>query len=147
MNQIQSNPAWLEQFINVYSALGPDNVERLAEVYAPDVSFEDPAHKLHGLAQLTDYFANLFTNVDECRFVVNDTFFQGDKAAVYWTMTYKHRRLNSNKPIFVEGHSQLQGADGYVIQHRDYLDLGAMLYEHIPLLGTVVKSIKRKMAQ
>jgi len=37
--------------------------------------------------------------------------------------------------------SHLKFADGKVISHRDYFDLGEMLYEHIPLLGGVIKSI------
>jgi hypothetical protein len=34
---------------------------------------------------------------------------------------------------------------GKVRYHRDYFDLGAMLYEHLPLLGSLVKTIKRRL--
>ena len=34
---------------------------------------------------------------------------------------------------------------GKVCQHRDYFDLGAMLYEQLPLLGPVVRTIKMRL--
>ena len=62
-------------------------------------------------------------------------------------MSYSHKRLNSAQPIQVQGHSLLKMADDKVIYHRDYVDLGAMLYEHIPLLGKVIRTIKARASQ
>jgi hypothetical protein len=32
-----------------------------------------------------------------------------------------------------------------VCLHRDYFDLGAMLYEQLPLLGAVVRTLKGRL--
>ena len=32
-----------------------------------------------------------------------------------------------------------------VYRHRDYFDAGALLYEHVPLLGRVIRWLKRRM--
>ncbi len=32
-----------------------------------------------------------------------------------------------------------------VYRHRDYFDAGAMLYEHLPVLGRVVSWLKRRV--
>ncbi len=59
-------------------------------------------------------------------------------------MTYQHPQLNKAQPIKVAGSSQLQGTKDKVIFQRDYVDLGAMLYEHIPMVGNVIQYIKKK---
>ena len=33
-----------------------------------------------------------------------------------------------------------------VYRHRDYFDAGALLYEHLPLLGSVIAWLKRRLA-
>ena len=57
------------------------------------------------------------------------------------------KSLNAGKPIAVDGVSVIKvgGMQGKVIYHRDYFDMGAFIYEHIPLLGNVIKGIKAKM--
>ena len=35
--------------------------------------------------------------------------------------------------------------DKKIIEHHDYYDLGAMVYEHIPLFGGVVKGVKKRI--
>jgi hypothetical protein len=57
-------------------------------------------------------------------------------------MTYCHSKLNGGKAVQVDGHSHLRGDGDKVIYHRDYIDLGAMFYEHIPLFGAVVRWFK-----
>ena len=48
--------------------------------------------------------------------------------------------------VRVEGATRLQfDAWGKVCLHRDYFDLGAMLYEQLPLLGPVVRVIKGRL--
>ncbi len=61
-------------------------------------------------------------------------------------MTYQHNKLNKGEVVTVSGSSHLQGKEDKVIFHRDYLDLGAMLYEQIPLFGKLTKWIKVKAA-
>jgi hypothetical protein len=60
-------------------------------------------------------------------------------------MTYEHKALNRGKAITIEGHSLIKGNDDGVYYHKDYLDMGAMVYEHIPILGRLVKAIKLRM--
>ena len=45
--------------------------------------------------------------------------------------------------IVYEGVSKLEFNEK-IYKHQDFYDLGAMLYEHIPVLGSLVKIIKTK---
>lgn len=138
-------PYWLSNFIDIYQKLATDNLELLHDIYSPEVIFQDPMHSISGFDNLSAYFHELYTNVKSCRFIVNDVIYQEETAAIYWTMTYQHPKLNKGKEVVVHGHSKLKGKNDFVYYHRDYLDLGAMLYEHIPLLGRVVKHIKQRV--
>ncbi|ASJ97242.1 MULTISPECIES: nuclear transport factor 2 family protein [Shewanella] len=135
---------WLQNFIAVYGELGTDNLEALRQVYHPEVEFIDPLHNLKGLEELLDYFDGLYLQVVSCDFTIDHVIEQQSEAAVYWTMTFRHKQLNASQPIEVEGHSRLGAKDNKVIYHRDYFDLGTMLYEHLPVLGSIILAVKRR---
>lgn len=141
------NPVWLQQFIDIYQSLNIDNVERIKDIYHPNVTFEDPLHKVQGINELQMYFNRLYENLLHCEFTIEHYFSKNDEACIYWTMCFIHSKLNSGQAITVQGHSHLKGDDNKVIFHRDYLDVGAMLYEHISVLGGVIRFVKNKASQ
>ncbi|WP_047047787.1 nuclear transport factor 2 family protein [Vibrio mexicanus] len=139
-----SESIWLQRFVDVYSELGTDNLDLLSTVYHNDVVFIDPMHQLEGKEQLLGYFHQLYGNVISCEFVIEHVMESDHEAAIYWSMTFSHFQLNKRNPVTVQGHSHIKAKDDLVVYHRDFLDVGAMLYEHIPLLGTVIKTIKKR---
>lgn len=141
------NSLWLQRFIQVYSELGTDNLESLITVYHPEVEFIDPLHHVSGRDELMAYFDQLYTQIIGCQFVVEHVIASENEAAIYWTMTFSHSQLNGKAPVSVQGHSHLKASQEQIIYHRDYLDVGAMLYEHIPILGKVIRGIKRRARQ
>lgn len=143
----ENYPAWLVNFIDIYQSLGVDNTEMLANVYAKNIQFIDPLHEVNGYQALQQYFSNLYTHLSHCDFEIIEVLTHGDAAAIYWHMSFSHKKLNKGKMITVEGHSHIKGFKGKVYYHRDYLDVGAMLYEHIPLLGKVILNVKKRASQ
>lgn len=83
----------LARFVALYQQLNRDELHRLPEVYANEVVFTDPAHRIEGLAALTDYFATLYQRLAYCRFVITSQLQQGRQAWLGWTMTFSHPRL------------------------------------------------------
>ncbi|TWX53632.1 nuclear transport factor 2 family protein [Colwellia hornerae] len=141
------SPLWLDNFVKVYQTLSTDNLDLLSTIYHGDVVFIDPIHQLKGFNNLFEYFKNLYENLTTCDFVINNVITDKDQAAIYWTMSYQHPKLNKGKLITVIGHSHIKGYEDKIIYHRDYLDLGAMLYEQLPVLGKLIKLIKQKAAK
>lgn len=137
---------WLINFQKTYQTLSTDNLELLSTIYHQDVIFIDPIHELKGFDKLFEYFKNLYENLNFCEFVINNVIAQEDQAAIYWTMSYQHPKLNKGNVVIVMGSSHIKGYEDKVIYHRDYLDLGSMLYEQIPLFGKLIKFIKKKAA-
>ena len=138
---------WLTNFISVYQRLSTDNLDLLASIYHPNVSFIDPIHEIKGFDQLASYFAGLYQNLARCDFVIEHQLQQGAEASLFWKMTYQHPKLNKGKDVVVYGTSHIKSKDGKVIYHRDFLDLGSMLYEQLPVLGKIIKLIKEKAAK
>ncbi|QIA62921.1 nuclear transport factor 2 family protein [Vibrio astriarenae] len=130
-----------------YQRLGKNNLDTLGEIYHNDVVFEDPAHKLSGLNSLEAYFHSMYSNVNSCHFEILSADQVDQRGYIKWLMTLSHPKLSSGNSIEVEGLTFVEFRDGKVIHHRDYFDLGAMLYEHLPLLGRVVSTIRRKLGQ
>ncbi|BAP41519.1 nuclear transport factor 2 family protein [Pseudomonas sp. 21LCFQ02] len=137
---------FLQQFAHGFAALNKDNLDRLGQLYSEDVCFSDPLHNLQGLGQMREYFDQLYANVSELSFDFHG-FDEVRPGAGYllWTMHYRHPRLEGGKLLQVEGCSHLLWHDK-VYRHRDYFDAGALLYEHLPVLGGVIGWLKRRLA-
>jgi hypothetical protein len=136
---------FLRHFAQQFASLDKDNLQRLDELYAPDVHFTDPLHDVRGIADLQRYFGELYANVSELRFDFHgyDQVAQGE-GYLRWVMSYRHPRLAGGRLIQVDGCSHLHWRDK-VYRHRDYFDAGALLYEHLPVLGRVIAWLKRRM--
>lgn len=136
----------LRKFIDLYRRdLAGVDMSIIQEIYSDDVEFIDPAHNIHGLPALIDYFNNMMCNLTACNFDIREIHELEGSATLCWTMTVTHPKLNGAKPISVEGMTLLR-FDEKVDFHRDYFDLGAMLYEHVPLLGRAVRYLKKSLA-
>ena len=137
---------FLRRFATEFAALDAGNLARLGELYSDDVLFRDPLHEVRGLPALQRYFAEMYANVGRLDFDFHG-FDQVCDGEGYrrWTMHFRHPRLRGGAPISVDGCSHLLWWDK-VYQHRDYFDAGAMLYEHLPLMGGVIAWLKRRLA-
>ncbi len=137
----------LEHFFNTYQRLNRDNLDLLSGIYSEDIRFSDPAHSLNGLSALRDYFAELYANVEQIRFDFSPPRISDDQVFVQWVMHLRHPRLNRGGVVEVPGISCLHFAEnGLVDDHRDYFDLGLLLYEQLPLLGPLVRAVKRRFS-
>ena len=138
---------FLPRFAERFAALDADGLDRRAELYSEDIRFRDPLHTVQGLPALRDYFAALYANVRELRFDFHGFEPSADGTGyLRWTLRYRHPRLRGGAPIEVEGCSYLRWSQGRVYLHRDYFDAGALLYEHLPVLGTLIGWLKRRLS-
>jgi hypothetical protein len=136
----------LDTFLTTFNRLDKNNLSLLDTIYHPDICFEDPAHTLNGLPALKQYFSSLYENVRSIRFVFDTPMRSDNRAAVTWTLHMTHPRLAKGRPVAVIGCTCLTFApDGRVTGHRDFFDLGAMIYEHLPLAGGLIRTVKKRL--
>lgn len=136
----------MDNFLSVYGDLTREKVNRIKEIYTPDVHFIDPAHEIRGIDALLGYFERLYENAIDVAFEFHHPIVDGTTGYLQWSMRFSHPRLNRGGEILVPGASFLKFSDdGKAYYHRDYYDLGAMLYEQLPVIGAGVRAIKRRL--
>lgn len=146
-----TNPK-INSVMQLYGNFNQQTVAALGNVYSPDIIFIDPFNRVEGLAELTRYYSAMLDGLQECQFEFQQVIENSsapvpgrvEQAVLLWTMHYRHKKLASGKKLSINGNSHLKFQDK-VFYHRDYFDAGAMLYEHVPLLGFAIRGIKNRM--
>jgi len=135
--------------IDFYSNYMSAELSSLAQIYATQIKFQDPLLTLHGIDQLTRYFEHSKQGLKSCSFDFSEVSEAGNAVWLEWVMRFSHGKLQGGRPLVLRGSSllKLNEAEDRVIYHRDYYDVGEMLYEHLPLLGAVVRSVRRKAVE
>lgn len=138
----------IEKFTSFYRDLGSMNLADLDTIYRDDVVFVDPIAKHEGISSVHAYFERLLDNAEDCRFDIAQPHFsttQGQSCILEWTMSYRTSSLNKGDNILVDGVTLLKFEGEKICYHRDYYDLGQMVYEQIPILGRLVKAVKKRL--
>lgn len=135
----------IEEFKDLFQEFRLDSLVHLPQVYAEEVVFVDPLHRIEGVAALEQYFAASMRGMTACRFEFGRQIMGGREASLEWRMIYRHPRLRRGRELMLHGVSLLE-FDAKIHYHRDYYDAGQMLYEHIPVMGAVIAYLKRKIA-
>ena len=135
----------IDKFCRIYESLDKHNLNQLGLIYSDDINFIDALHNLQGLDQLSDYFVHLYANVLFCHFSIEEVIQGEEQACIVWTMAYAHPKINKANSVVVNGCSHLKFNEK-IYYHRDFLDMGQMLYEHLPLLGGVIRTVKKRVA-
>lgn len=150
----QSSMNVIERFCKIYTDLCEVSSDDLATIYGENVVFVDPITTHRGLKEVQRYFANLLTQAQSCKFDIAtiaqcSDMKRSDPEApfthvVNWTMTLTLKK--GQKVITLDGTTQLKVENDIITYHKDYYDLGEMVYEHIPVLGFIIKKIKKSMS-
>lgn len=136
--------ARVARVVAMFESLTPQDVARLAEFYTADARFKDPFNDVQGVPAIQRIFTHMFTALDEPRFVVRDIVAEGDQCFLTWDFLFRMKRF-SREPQVIHGGSHLRfAADGRVALHRDYWDAAEELYEKLPVVGALMRWLKRQ---
>lgn len=119
----------------------------LDSIYTENVIFTDPIHRVEGREGLYRYFDDLCKSLSTCRFEFLDQVILPGKAYLKWDMHFSHPKFGSRKIITVRGVTQVQFTDRGIYYHEDIYDMGALIYENIPLFGGGVRWLKQRLAK
>jgi hypothetical protein len=142
---IKKNEHVYEQFKYFYQR-NHLSATQIASIYAQDIIFRDPVHTLYGITHLTQYFSQLGANINTCRFEFVEEVIVRDKAHITWNMRFSHKKIAGGKEQLIRGMTLIKFDEGKIIYHEDCYDIGAMVYEHLPILGRATRWIKKRMA-
>ena len=138
--------AKVDALVAFYESLSECSVACFSEYYAEDVYFKDPFNEGRGLALVQRIFTHMFRQVAEPRFKVLERVVDANGAVLVWNFFYRVRSSGQGKADIIRGVSHLKfDAEGKVVWHRDYWDAAEELYAKLPVIGFLLRRLKKTM--
>ena len=135
----------MDALVRFYETLTPADVDRFPEFYADDAWFKDPFNEVTGIAPIKHIFADMFVRLVEPRFTIVETIEQPHGVMLIWDFDFRLRELKPELARRIHGASHIRFADdGRVNYHRDYWDAAGELYEQLPVVGALMRWLKKR---
>lgn len=136
----------LDPLVAYFESLSPENLDRLADFYAADAVFRDPFNDVRGVAAITRVFADMFERLERPRFIVRQRFHDTAGAAAMLLWEFRFSGVGRGEQC-IDGATHLRfDAEGRIVRHQDYWDAAGGLYEKLPLLGALMRALRRRVA-
>ncbi len=134
---------------SLFNNFNRDTLHLADDFYDPAVVFRDPVVELRGRDALKAYYAHMYENVISIHFDFSGGIEKDEEVVAFWTMELRAKGLKGGQPVVLDGASHIKfgGDSGMAIYHRDYFDMGAFVYENIPVLGTIVRYTKKRLSR
>jgi hypothetical protein len=131
--------------VDFFESLTPTKLGQLAALYHADARFVDPFNDVRGLPAIEAIFRHMFVALEEPRFVVTGQVVQGAQCFLLWDFHFRFKRFDTDTAQTIHGTSHLVFSDdGLVTLHRDYWDAAQELYEKLPLIGGLMRWLKKR---
>lgn len=139
--------AAVERFRGFFGDLREDLIKKeIRSVYAPGVRFNDTLKSIEGVDALEHYLVETARNVESCKVEVDEVLSSPAGVYVRWRMGIRFKKFHKGTTQESIGMSHLRfDKEGRVVYHQDYWDSGANLFEKIPLLGSGIRAVKRRL--
>jgi steroid Delta-isomerase len=131
------------QIAHAFETLTVSSIPQLAALYTAQARFKDPFNEVQGRSAIALLFTHMFEQVSQPRFVVTASIAQGQQLFMRWDFDFIAR--GKARRIHGATHFELNAA-GHITLHRDYWDAAQELYETLPLLGSVLRWLRGKLA-
>lgn len=137
--------AAVDRLCELFEHLSGERLSELAPLYAEGARFKDPFNEVFGSAAITQIFEHMFESLHEPRFVVSQRIVDSAQVFLVWEMHFRFKRFDTVTPQVIRGGSHLTLAeDGRVQDHRDYWDAAEELYEKLPVVGGLMRWLKKR---
>ncbi|WP_068859204.1 nuclear transport factor 2 family protein [Perlucidibaca aquatica] len=138
-----STHALTQNLATWFESLSPQSLGQIEQFYEAEAYFKDPFNEVRDVARIQLIFQDMFTEFEQPRFVIQEQICDDDKrqSVLTWHFLFNWR----GKAWCIVGSSHLRfGSTGLVIYHRDYWDASEELYEKLPVIGFVLKALKKR---
>ncbi|MEW6335531.1 MAG: nuclear transport factor 2 family protein [Thermodesulfobacteriota bacterium] len=134
----------IARFVDFYRVFSSEAIRKgLRGLYADGAYFRDGFKEVVGIDAMEAYFLNSAEGIQTCTFDIQARAVHEGNYYFRWVMHLTMKR-SPDDPIQTAGMSHVRyDAKGRVTFHQDYWDT-AVVYEKVPLLGTVIRWIKKR---
>ena len=134
-----------ENLATFFETLSPQSVGQLHTVYDAQARFKDPFNEVQGLPEIERIFRHMYVALEQPHFVIKGQLVDGQQAFLSWEFRFKFKRFDTTTLQAVRGASHVVFNDqGLVTVHRDYWDAAEELYEKLPVVGSVMRWLKKR---
>ena len=134
-------------YARYFDTLTPASKPLLRQLAHPAIHFVDPFNDVRGIDKVEASSAHLFATTREPRFGTATPVVAGDLAFTKWRFTCRIERGRFRREITIDGVSEITIDEaGLVTRHIDYWDAAGQLYERLPLLGSLLRLVRRRLA-
>ena len=135
----------IDRLVVFFETLTEKSVADLPLIYAPGARFKDPFNDVKGCDAIAAIFTHMFVALEAPRFVVIERIIQGEQCFLTWEFRFRFKNYQPTTEQVILGASHIVfNAQGLVSLHRDYWDAAEELYEKLPVVGSVMRWLKRR---
>ena len=133
----------LDDYIIFYEQMKREDLVRLTEFFTPQAHFKDPFNDIYGVEQIRTVFHHMFETITVPKFVIEEAIFDSNVAYIKWEFTGELK----TKPLKLVGISRVVFDEaGRVSEHIDYWDASEQFYMKLPIVGSILRFIRRQAA-
>jgi steroid Delta-isomerase len=126
-----------------FESLSVQSLGTIDAVYGPDAHFVDPFNDVHGVSAIRTIYAHMFENLGAPRFLVTEVVAQNKRIFMSWQFSFMWR----GRPFEVQGATRfLIDEHSLIAEHQDYWDPSQGIYEKLPVLGRILRHLRRRMS-
>ena len=139
-----SNAA-VDNIFTYFETITEQSVSTLSEYYSEDAYFKDPFNEVHDVKHIQHIFAHMYTALDKPRFVITSRIVENNACFLVWDFKFYMKNYNPTIEQTIRGGSHLiLNAEGKIVSHRDYWDAAEELYEKLPVVGALMRWLKKR---
>jgi len=139
-----TNAAIPDTYLALFAELTPARLDELDALCAPDIRFVDPFNDIEGVEAFKGVLRDMFDRLEEPRFHVMDRAAGAQAVYVRWQFT---ATLGRGRRLAIDGMSELKvDTTGRVTAHADHWDAAGQLYEQLPVVGRLMRWLRRRLA-
>lgn len=142
MKAVNARQCGIDAYVAFFENLSPGSLADIKDLVTENVRFRDPFNDVIGPDAMCNVFELVFREITGPRFRITRVGVDGDCCLLKWTFTGQSRMRN----LLIEGVSEITlDAEGRVKEHIDYWNAGEEIYEHIPVIGPLLRLIRRRI--
>ena len=127
-----------------YETMTRETLPAIASLVAPDMRFRDPFNDVRGVDEVVRLLSMMYAHGTP-RFEVLDRALGQSAGYILWRFT--NDPGGGRAPWIIVGMSEVHFApDGRISEHIDHWDAGGQFYAHIPVLGWLIRLVRRRLA-
>lgn len=133
----------INAYITCFETLSPQSLDSLEHVFAENARFKDPFNDVIGIEAIKQIFRHMYATTQDSHFIVSDHAASNHILYLYWDYHFNTLRGQSWS---ITGMSRVVFENEKAIEHVDYWDPAEGIYEKLPILGGLMRLLKRKLS-